>query len=114
MPGDREPLQKRVGKLLRAARKAKGWTQARLAEESRTSYDMVVKMELGRTGARFPTIERLADALEIDPGELFIAAPYPGASRTPLNDLMATLATLPPGDLAWLRGVVEAALKPKS
>ena len=74
---------------------------------------MLVKMELGRTGASFATVERLACALEIDPGELFFAAPYPGADHTPLNDLMVKLASLSPKELAWMQSVIDAALKPK-
>lgn len=78
-----------------------------------TSYDMVVKLETGRSGASFATIEKLAGALEIDPGELFIVTAYPGSRSTELHDLTAKLAILPAPELAWVTGIIEAALKPK-
>ena len=112
MVGGTEPLKARVGKLLKAARKAKGWTQAQLAEEARVSLDMIVKMETGRSGGRFPTIERLAYALEIDPGELFFASPYgSGSSNTALHDLSAKLAGLTPEELVWVTEILDAVLK---
>ena len=107
-----ESLKKRVGRLLKAARTGKGWTQAKLAEASGTSYDMVVKIETGRSGASFATIEKLADALQIDPGELFLVTAYPGSRNTNLHDLTAQLATLSAAQLEWLTGIVEASLKP--
>ena len=114
MVGGTEPLKARVGKLLKAARKAKGWTQAKLAEEARVSIDMIIKMETGRSGGRFPTIERLASALEVDPGEFFFASPFgSGSSNTALHDLSAKLATLSPSELSWIANVIDAALEPK-
>ena len=109
-----EPLKKRVGRLLKAARTARGFTQAKLAEVSGTSYDMVVKIETGRSGASFAMIESLAEALEIDPGELFILTAYPGSRNTKLHDLTARLATLPTPELEWVTGIIEASLRPIS
>ena len=107
-----EPLKKRVGRLLRAARKAKGWTQAKLAQASETSLDMVIKIETGRSGASFATVEKLAAALAIDPGELFIATAYSGSRNTKLHDLTARLALLSASELDWVGGIVEAVLVP--
>ena len=109
-----EPLKKRVGRLLKAARTTRGMTQAKLAETSGTSYDMVVKIETGRSGASFATIEKLAGALEIDPGELFIATAYPGNRNTRLHNLTAKLAVLTTPELRWITGVIDAALGPRA
>lgn len=68
MPYD---LHRRFGHLVATHRKRRGWTQVQLAEAIGMSVDMVAKMEVGVTGARFPTIEKLAVALEVDPAELF-------------------------------------------
>lgn len=73
---------------------------------------MVIKIETGRSGASFATIEKLAAALEVDPGELFIATPHPGIRNSKLHDLTARLATLSPKELDWLEGVITASLKP--
>jgi len=74
-------LRKRFGQLLAAQRKRRGLRQADLAEKSRLSVDMIAKLETGVTAPSFASIERLAEALEIDPAELFT----PRAGGKPLS-----------------------------
>jgi transcriptional regulator with XRE-family HTH domain len=64
-------LRKRFGELLAAHRRRRGMTQEDLAEAAGLSVDMISKIEVGATGARFPSIERLAKAGQVDPAELF-------------------------------------------
>lgn len=113
MAGASEPLKKRVGKLLKAQRAKKGWTQHKLADQARVSYDMVIKIETGRSGASFATVERLANALGVDPSALFGASPYEGEEWSDLHGMMAMVAVEPPETQAWLIGIIAAALKPK-
>lgn len=105
-------LRKRFGSLVAAHRRRLGLTQEALAEKAGISVDIISKVEVGATGARFPVIERLADALGVDPAELF-STEIPGGSlkRGPLIDLTTQLAALPATDLRWITGVVEAALR---
>ena len=108
-------LRKRFGSLVAAHRRRIGLTQEVLAEKASVSVDMISKIETGATGARFPVIERLADALGVDPSELFTTEIPGGAiNRSPLVDLTTQLAGLSPTDLRWITGVVEAALRNRS
>lgn len=109
-----EDLRRRFGRLVMAHRKRAGFTQEQLAERAGVSIDTISKIEVGATGARFPMIEKIATALEIDPAELFSAEIPSGALRRgPLLELTTRLAVLSEGDLQWIRGVVDAALRNK-
>jgi transcriptional regulator with XRE-family HTH domain len=104
-------LRKRFGQLLAAHRRRHGLTQERLAEAAKLSVDMVAKIETGATGARFPVIERLAGALEIDPAELFTTEIPGGAiKRGAFAEISSRLARLPEADLVWVRNLLDAAL----
>ena len=88
-------LRRRFGRLLAAHRRRRGFTQEALAEAAEVSTDTISKIEIGATGARFPVIERLANALEIDPAELFTSrnserGNQAGRVRRYINDIGAT------------------------
>ena len=86
-------LRRRFGSLVAAHRRRQNLTQEVLADRAEISVDMVSKIEIGATGARFPVIERLAHALEIDPGELFSTEIPQGAiNRGPLQELTTEVA----------------------
>ena len=105
-------LRKRVGTLVGVHRRRRNLTQQQLADRIDMSPDMISRIETGGTGLRFPTIEKLAAALEIDPAELFIADPVPGRDmRRPLVDLTVRLAALSDSDLAWVGELLTSALK---
>ncbi|MEI9418823.1 helix-turn-helix domain-containing protein [Mesorhizobium sp. Cs1321R2N1] len=107
-----EDLRRRFGRLVMTHRKRAGYTQEQLAERAGVSIDTISKIEIGATGARFPMIEKIAAALEVDPAELFSPEIPSGALRRgPLLELMTRLAALSENDLQWLKGVIEAALK---
>jgi transcriptional regulator with XRE-family HTH domain len=107
-------LKLRVGRLVAAHRKRRGLTQVELSEAARISTDMIVRLENGGTGIRFPNIQRLATALHVDPAELFSTEIPRGAlNRKALTNLTARLAGLSDADLAWLSNVIDAALKAK-
>jgi transcriptional regulator with XRE-family HTH domain len=107
-----DDLRKRFGRLVMAHRKRAGYTQEQLAERAGVSIDTISKIEVGATGARFPMIEKIALALQVDPAELFSPEIPSGALRRgPLLELTTRLAALSENDLQWLKGVIEAALK---
>ncbi len=60
----------RLGDNVRAARKARGWTQERLAEETDLAVVQVSRIERGRREIRLSTLLRLVKALEISPNQL--------------------------------------------
>ncbi|MGD0563093.1 MAG: helix-turn-helix domain-containing protein [Roseiarcus sp.] len=107
-------LRRRFGLLVAANRKRRGLTQEQLAEAADISSDMVAKIETGASGARFPVIERLSAALDVDPAELFTSEMPSGLiRRSAFLELSTRLAGLSGADLAWISGIVEAALAPK-
>jgi transcriptional regulator with XRE-family HTH domain len=104
-------LKQRFGHLVAANRHRLRLTQGQLAEAADLSEDMISRIETGVTGARFPTIERLAGALGIDPGELFSADFVPGRPvRIPLRNLTAKLSRLSDRDLEWAERILDAAV----
>ncbi len=57
---------RKLGRAVRALRRSKGWTQARLAEEAGVGRDAVVKLERGAREPRPATLERVGAALGAD------------------------------------------------
>lgn len=106
-----EDLRKRFGRLLAFHRRRLSYTQETLAEAAGLSVDMISKLEVGATGARFPAIERLAGALEIDPAELFTNDLPGGAiSQGTYGEISAVLTRLGEDELAWVKTILDAAL----
>jgi transcriptional regulator with XRE-family HTH domain len=61
-----------LGRIVRAIRRRRGWTQRELAEIAGVSTSYIVSLENGRRGRR-PTpsvVRRLAHAFEMDPVDL--------------------------------------------
>jgi transcriptional regulator with XRE-family HTH domain len=108
-------LRKRFGQLVAAHRRRKGLTQEGLAEAADLSPEMVAKIETGRSGARFPAIERIAAALGVDPAELFTTQFSDGAfQKGAFAALSLRLASLPEGDLLWIGRVIESMLSSRT
>lgn len=107
-------LRKRFGRLVAAHRRRLGLTQEALAGLADLSPDMITRIEAGQTGARFPSIERMAGALRIDPAELFTSELPTGSLQSPaLAEITAKLAALNDRDLAWASNLLDAALRPR-
>lgn len=108
-------LQRRFGLLVAAHRRRQKLTQEALAERAGLSVDMITRVEGGNTGASFASIERLAEALEVDPAELFSSDIPKGAlQRRALTAVTARIAGLPDRDLAWVGDLLDVALKRRS
>lgn len=107
-----DDLRKRFGNLVKAHRRRAGLTQEALAERANISTDMVSKIEGGNSGARFRVIRQLAEALQVDPAELFTAdLPAGQLHRSVLIEITARLASLGESEMRWLNGIIEAALR---
>ncbi len=90
-------------------------TQAALAEAAFIGVDMVSKIEIGATGARFPVVERLAKVLAVDPAEFFaVDIPSGALQRGKLGAISMRLAELSQADLAWIENLLDVALKSQS
>jgi len=76
---------------------------------------MIAKLETGVSAPSFASIERLADALKIDPAELFTAdTGVATLHRRPLSEMIAALSKLTDAELRWVEGIIKAALEPRS
>lgn len=107
-------LRTRFGRLVKAHRTRIGLTQEALAERANISTDMISKIEGGNSGARFGVIAQIANALEVDPAELFTPnLPSGQFQRATLTDIVSRLGSLSDSELRWLNGVIDAALRPK-
>ena len=105
-------LRKRFGRLVAAHRKRKAMTQADLAHAADLSPTMIVRIENGSSGTRFPAIERISRALEVDPSELFIVESNKrGRARPALVEINTKLAGLSDRDLSWVDDLLEVALR---
>lgn len=108
-----DDLRKRFGRLVAVHRRKAGMTQDQLAAAADVSVDMISKVETGATGARFPLIERLAEALKIDAAELFTSE-LPTTRRNPvLSELNIRLSGLDESELLWIKSIIDAALRPR-
>ena len=108
-------LRVRFGRLVAAHRKKSSLTQEQLADAADLSVDMIGTIEAGKTGARFPRIERLADALHVDPAQLFTTAlPADAITSEARIALYARLAALNDREIVWVDRLLSAALKPKN
>ncbi|MEI6640394.1 MAG: helix-turn-helix transcriptional regulator [Novosphingobium sp.] len=110
--GDVTELMERFGGLVARHRKRMGMTQVALSEACGISVDMIVRIEGGGTGVRFPNIQHLADALQVDPAELFTSeVPSGKLARSSLNQLTTRLAALSDAELHLVSQLIDVALK---
>lgn len=72
-----------IGKLIRAARKAKGWTQARLARELGSTQKWVSQIENGRPGADLDRVLRALSLLGVILDARLPGYPRGGSGREP-------------------------------
>ncbi|MCZ8514973.1 helix-turn-helix transcriptional regulator [Paenibacillus filicis] len=64
-------LSDHVGSRIRIFRKKRGLTQAQLSEKVQQPQSYISDIERGEKNISLDTLERIVEALEIHPGELF-------------------------------------------
>lgn len=64
-------LRNRFGKRLRKIRRNKDLTQEQLAEAVGVSVDFIGNIERGKSAPSFPTIEKLAEVLQVPIEDFF-------------------------------------------
>lgn len=62
--------QVEMGRRMRRARKALGWTQEDLGDATGINQTQISRFELGRKSMHLRTFLKLANALNVDPGDL--------------------------------------------
>ncbi|MGA1869175.1 MAG: helix-turn-helix domain-containing protein [bacterium] len=64
-------IREKVGKRIRALRKAKNFTQEVLGEKAGISYKFIGEIERGQVNPSLDTLSAIANALNVDIGEFF-------------------------------------------
>ena len=106
------PLPKRLGKNLAKTRKARGWTQAALAEHVGMEPESISRFERGATLPSLATLEQIAAFLDTSIADLL--AEYPDSAYTEVQRMSALMADLDPDARASVLTIVKticAALK---
>jgi transcriptional regulator with XRE-family HTH domain len=101
MAARKEPGAEEFGRLLAARRHELGLSRREVAEASGLSYPYVSQLE---TGYRLPShkaIAALAEALELDPGELSASIPYEASMSSPRSLRAARPARARVNDEGW-------------
>ena len=100
-------LAEQFGQTVRARRKARGLTQAQLAEAADLSEEWIRRIERGVGAPSFDVIEALATALGASAGDLFRPLSERAGRATKID---AMLGKMSEPELAWLEGVIRAAI----
>jgi transcriptional regulator with XRE-family HTH domain len=96
-----------VGRNIRAARKAKGFSQWELAERSGLSADFIGKVERGRTSPSIESLAQIAEALGLPVRECFEGDPANEAAQGALMALLHLCRERPNEDVALLVGLAQ-------
>ena len=64
------------GERVRALRSARGWSQEELAHRAHRHFTFVSQIERGERNPTLLTIIQVAEALEVDPGDLITKRPF--------------------------------------
>lgn len=76
-----EDAQREFGKRIQAARKRRGFSQRKLAEEIGKSAEAISHIEQGRASPKLETAFDIADVLKVDLTELFKGKPVSPATK---------------------------------
>jgi len=109
-------LKEVFGSQVRALRKERRWTQAKLAEQAGLSLEMIGMLERAQAGPSLYSIEKLSEVLEV-PSPVLLGQPYrrPGASAGTGRDeivgrIEQMLSGVPDAELKGVERVIAAVL----
>jgi HTH-type transcriptional regulator/antitoxin HipB len=66
-----DDLKKKVGKAIKEARKAKGFTQKELGQQLGVADSVITNYESGKQNLTIDTLQKLAEALSVEVSTLF-------------------------------------------
>jgi transcriptional regulator with XRE-family HTH domain len=105
-------LAHEFGRLVANHRRRLGWSQEKLADRAEVSEGMIAKVETGATGVRFPMIVKIANALEVEPAELFCSQlPHGRLNQGKRRELIVRLEELSDDDVNWTYDLLSVAMK---
>jgi transcriptional regulator with XRE-family HTH domain len=106
-----DSLTKQIGRRIRALRKQKGFTQARLARATLKTVETISKIENGHVSPSIGTLEEIARKLECPISAFFEDCELP-TTETELTKaaqkIQYALSTFPDADLEVLAELVDA------
>lgn len=105
-------LTKKFGKRLKEIRKRKGLTQEQLAELIGMDTVNVSKLELGEHLPKKENIEKLCEALDIEPKELFDFG-HMKSKADIIKELNDTMNSLSLKDLQYFKKIFDAYMETK-
>lgn len=106
---DNDNILKIIGNNIKIARRQKGYTQERLAEELNTSDKFVSMIERGASGLSITNIVNLCKILNIEPNTLFNGiVDYSNDKDT---YIVNSLSTLTSADKDFIISVIQYVLK---
>lgn len=105
-------LRRQVGTKVRHYRERAGLTQTELGELIGKSLETIGRIERGSSAPSLELLEKLAEALKVDPRDLLGTGNYPARSRKtdPLARLIDRLAGLSDADLDRADKLLVAAI----
>jgi transcriptional regulator with XRE-family HTH domain len=106
MDAPRPALQTTFSRNLRRAREQRGFSQAELAERAELSASHMNDLEQGRKWVSSDSMERLAEALGVEPYMLLLPASY-GGDRDPFMLLSEYAETI----RAQLGGAIDTSIR---
>lgn len=102
-------LAKRFGKKVRQLRRGQNLTQVQLADATGLSEEWVRRIERGDGSPSFEALETFSKVLGVSVADFFDSAPHPEQQR--LAGIVQLTRGLSNEDLAWLEGIIRAALR---
>jgi transcriptional regulator with XRE-family HTH domain len=106
-------LRRQVGTKVRHYRERAGLTQTELGDLIGKSLETVGRIERGSTAPSLALLEKLADALKVDPRDLLGTGSHAARTRKPdpLARLIDRLAGLPDDDLERAEKLLTAVIE---
>ncbi|MFH1571219.1 MAG: helix-turn-helix transcriptional regulator [Gemmatimonadota bacterium] len=100
-------LQRSFGLRIRSLRRAQGWSQIELGERAGLDHTYIGGIERGERNPSLDAIQKLADGLGIDLGELFQYAAKGVATDTSTMELLAILQGQDPNTIEHALALVQ-------
>lgn len=102
----KESPRKILSYRIRSLRRAKGWTQADLADKINRSVEMVCHLECGMAATKLSTLQDIADALDVAFYELFLPADEPSLYQSFSPELVELIEELQEQDDAVISALL--------
>lgn len=87
-------IVRKFGQRVRELRKAKGWSQEKLAERAGLNWKFIGLVETGKSDLTLKSVEKIATGLDIPIAHFFIFGPSRALSQTAESLVAAVLPVL--------------------